>query len=130
MKNKLLEKIRSTKAYAFFRKVRFALHLKPNWQKFTAFCKHYFGGLYDRLDRHHVFLLSGGLAFSLFVCIIPLTLIIFWLLGKFLDSVEMEAQIITLIETVIPYKAYAEFAKEIIFDRVTEVIEYRDMLYM
>lgn len=127
MKNKILNKIRSLKLYAFFRKLRFYLHLKPSWHKFKSFSKHYFGGLYDRLDRHHVFLLSGGLAFSLFVCIIPLTLIIFWLLGKFLNSVEVEAQIITLIDTIIPYKGYSDFAKEVIFDRVREVVEFRNL---
>ena len=127
MKNKIIEKIRSLKLYSTFRKIRFRLHLIPAWQSFVKFFKHYFGGLYDRLDRHHVFLLSGGLAFSLFVCIIPLTLIIFWLLGKFLDSTEVEIQIINLIDTVIPYDTYAQFVKEIIFDRVHEVIQYRNI---
>jgi len=97
------------------------------WHRFKAFSKHYFGGLYDRIDRHHVFLLSGGLAFSLFVCIVPFTLIIFWLLGKFLNSAEVEIQIITLIETVIPYEGYADFVKQIIFDRVREVVEFRNL---
>lgn len=74
-----------------------------------------------------MFLLSGGLAFSLFVCIIPFTLILFAILGNFLDSTEVEIQVITLIETVIPYDAYAEFAKEIIFERIYEVIEYKNL---
>ena len=127
MKNKIINRVRETKTYKFFRRIRFYLHLTPAWHKFRAFSKHYFGGLYDRIDRHHVFLLSGGLAFSLFVCIIPFTLIIFWLLGKFLNSVEVEMQIITLIETVIPYEDYARFAEEVIFDRVKEVIEFRNI---
>ncbi|MEJ2506375.1 MAG: YihY/virulence factor BrkB family protein [Ignavibacteriaceae bacterium] len=127
MKNKLIEKIRSLKIYTYFRKIRFRLHLIPAWHRFVKFFKHYFGGLYDRLDRHHVFLLSGGLAFSLFVCIVPLTLIIFWILGKILDSAEVEVQIVHLIDTVIPYNTYAQFVKEIIFDRVHEVIRYRNL---
>ena len=127
MKNKILNRIRETKTYKFFRRIRFYLHLTPAWHKFKAFSKHYFGGLYDRIDRHHVFLFSGGLAFSLFVCIIPFILIIFWLLGKFLNSVEVEMQIMTLIETLIPYENYAKFVEEIIFDRVKEVIEYRNL---
>jgi membrane protein len=127
VKNKILHKIRSSKTYSLFRKIRFVLHLRPSWHKFKSFASHYFGGLYDRVDRHHVFLLSGGLAFSLFVCIIPFTLIIFWLLGKFLNSAEVELQIITLIETVIPYEGYADFAKQIIFDRVHEVVEFRNI---
>ena len=127
MKHKILEKIRASKPYLLFRRLRYYLHLKPMWHRFKAFSKHYFGGLYDRIDRHHVFLLSGGLAFSLFVCIIPFTLIIFWLLGSFLNSAEVELQIITLIETVIPYEGYADFVREIIFDRVREVVEFRNL---
>ncbi|MFI5237826.1 MAG: YihY/virulence factor BrkB family protein [Ignavibacteriales bacterium] len=127
MKSKILQIIRSSNAYAIFRKVRFYLHLVPAWHWFIGFIKHYFGGLYDRTDRHHLFLLSGGLAFSLFVCIIPMTLIIFWLLGKFLNSVEVELQINTLIDTVIPYATYAQFVKDVIFERVQEVVEYRNI---
>ena len=127
MKNKLIGKIRSLKVYTYFRKIRFRLHLIPAWHRFVKFFRHYFGGLYDRLDRHHVFLLSGGLAFSLFVCIVPLTLIIFWILGKILDSAEVEVQIVHLIDTVIPYDTYAQFVREIIFKRVHEVIQYRNL---
>ena len=127
MKHNILEKIRASKPYLLFRRLRYYLHLKPMWHRFKAFNKHYFGGLYDRIDRHHVFLLSGGLAFSLFVCIVPFTLIIFWLLGSFLNSAEVELQIITLIETVIPYEGYADFVREIIFDRVREVVEFRNL---
>ena len=123
----MLQIIRSSKIYGLFRKVRFYLHLIPAWHWFKGFVRHYFGGLYDRTDRHHLFLLSGGLAFSLFVCIIPMTLIIFWLLGKFLNSAEVELQIMTLIDTVIPYETYAQFVKDIIFKRVKEVVEYRNI---
>jgi len=127
VKNKILQAFHNTKFYAIFRKVRFYLHLVPAWHWFVEFVKHYFGGLYDRTDRHHWFLLSGGLAFSLFVCIIPMTLIIFWLLGKFLNSVEVEMQINTMIDTVIPYVTYANFVKDVIFERVQEVVEYRNI---
>lgn len=127
MKNKILEIIRNSKTYALFRKVKYFLHLIPAWHWFVKFFKHYFGGLYDRTDRHHLFLLSGGLAFSLFVCIIPMTLIIFWLLGKFLNSVEVAMQINTLIDTLIPYETYSAFVKDVIFQRVEEVVEYRNI---
>jgi membrane protein len=71
-------------------------------------------------------LLSGGLAFSLFTCIIPLVLIIFWILGNFLSSEEVELQIINLINTVIPYDEYAEFTRQIIFSRVYEIVEFKN----
>ncbi|MEO8398826.1 MAG: YihY/virulence factor BrkB family protein [Ignavibacteriaceae bacterium] len=89
--------------------------------------KHYFGGLYYRIDEHHVFLLGGGLAFSLFVCIIPFVLIVFAVLGNILDSTYMQYQVNLLIDTIIPYYQYSEFVKKIIFTRINEVIEYRNI---
>jgi membrane protein len=127
VKNKFLNIYKKSVFFKYFRKLRYLYHLRPRWQKTFAFFKHYFGGLYDRIDRHNVFLLSGGLAFSLFTCIIPLILIMFWILGNFLSSEEMELQIITLINTIIPYDQYAEFTKQIIFSRVEEVIEFKNV---
>lgn len=86
---------------------------------------HYFWGLYYRMDEHHIFLYSGGLAFSLFVCIIPFVLIIFSLLGSILAAQSVETQISEFINTVIPYAEYADYAKNIIFSRIKEVIEYK-----
>jgi membrane protein len=97
----------------------------PGFDKTKSFVVHYFGGLYDRIDRHHVFLLGGGLAFSLFICIIPFILIIFSVIGSLLDSTKMQYQITTFIDAVIPYYKYSEFVKKIIFSRINEVIEYK-----
>ncbi|MDP2301538.1 MAG: YihY/virulence factor BrkB family protein [Ignavibacteria bacterium] len=81
--------------------------------------------MYDRTDTHHIFLMGGSLAFSIFVCIVPFVLIIFWLLGIFLDSTQVEMQINTLIDTVIPYESYSEFVKSILYKRINELIEYK-----
>lgn len=127
MKKKLKQVYKNSSVFKYFRQLRYLYHLRPHWQAKAGFLKHYLGGLYDRIDRHNVFLLSGGLAFSLFTCIIPLILIMFWILGNFLSSEEMELQIITFINTVIPYSEYADFVKQIIFSRVEEVIELKNV---
>lgn len=121
----LIEKIKNSSAYKSFRKIRFSLHLIPSFRKVKNFLKHYFGGLYNRIDEHHVLLLAGGLAFSLFVCIIPFILIIFSVLGNFLDSEAVQFQISALIDTIIPYGEYSDFVKKIIFERIDEFIEYK-----
>ncbi len=126
MKNKISDKIKKTKIFELYRKARLLVHINPVWKRIWSFIKHYFGGLYDRTDKHHIFLLSGGLAFSLFTCIIPLVLIIFWILGNFLSSEEVELQIINLINTIIPYDEYAEFTRQIIFSRVYEIVEFKN----
>ncbi|MGE5351619.1 MAG: YihY/virulence factor BrkB family protein [Acidobacteriota bacterium] len=106
------------------------LRALPGLQKnhsFRKFVSHYFWGLYYRIDEHHVFLYSSGLAFSLFLCIVPFVLIIFSILGNILAVTSVEGQINTFIYTVIPYAEYAEYAKEVIFSRIKEVIEYKTM---
>ncbi len=125
--NKIKNQFKNSALYLSFRKVRFYLHTIPAFAKIKAFIKHYFGGLIRLIDDNHVFLLGGGLAFSLFVCIIPFVLIIFAVLGNVLDSTNMQYQINLLIDTIIPYYKYSEFVKKIIFTRINEVIEYRNI---
>jgi membrane protein len=96
-------------------------------KKIRDFSSHYFGGLYTRIDEHHVFLNASGLAFELFLCIIPFLLIIFAVLGLILASNDIQYQINLLIDTIIPYEEYSEFVKKIIFTRINEVIEYKTM---
>jgi len=97
----------------------------PYVNKIKAFLIHYFGGLYNRIDDHHVFLNASGLAFELFLCIIPFILIIFAVLGSILASNNIQYQINLLVDTIIPYYEYSEFVKKIIFTRINEVIEYK-----
>jgi len=96
------------------------------YQKLKAVFRHFVGGLYNRFGDHHVFLLSGGLAFSLFVCIVPFTLIIFAVLTNILEMPSIDSQFRGLIEKLIPYGKYADFAEKMILGRVAEFKIYRD----
>ncbi len=127
VKTKIKSRLRELSIYEVFRKLRFILHLTPSFRKIKSFTVYYYKGLTKRIDEHHVFLFAGGLAFSIFICIIPFVLIIFAVLGNLLDSSYVQFQINTLIETIIPYSRYSEFVKKIIFNRINEVIEYRNI---
>lgn len=96
-----------------------------NFKKTLDFFKHYLGGLYHKIDTHDWFLWGGGLAFSIFLCIIPFVLILFAILGNILDSESVVSQITHLIDTAVPYKEYSDYAKKIILSRVAEVIEFK-----
>ncbi|MFH2037067.1 MAG: YihY/virulence factor BrkB family protein [Candidatus Zixiibacteriota bacterium] len=96
---------------------------KKVWRWF----RHYFGGLYFRMDHHHVFLMAGGLAFSLFVCIIPLILIFFSVAGAILERPSIAQDINLFIDNIIPYSDYADFVKEKVFDRIDEFTIYRNL---
>ncbi|KAA3634500.1 MAG: YihY/virulence factor BrkB family protein [Calditrichaeota bacterium] len=74
------------------------------WDSFT----YYLSGLYHRIDNHHLFLMSGGVAFSMFVCIIPLLLIVLFVLGNFVQQPEVLSEIQTFIYNLIPYPEYAK----------------------
>jgi len=92
------------------------------------FFNHYFGGLYHRIDEHHLFLLGGGLTFSFFVCIIPFFLIVFSVLGIVFESSSIEHHINTFIDGIIPYKSYASYVKKIVLSRIEEVIAYKKLV--
>jgi membrane protein len=91
------------------------------------FLRHYLGGLYHRVDEHHVFLLAGGLAFSMFVSIVPLVLIVFSVIGSVLAKAQVEGEINTFIERMIPYQDYADFVKELVAGRVEEFRKYKNV---
>ncbi|MCX6564289.1 MAG: YihY/virulence factor BrkB family protein, partial [Candidatus Aminicenantes bacterium] len=99
----------------------------PPASEIKNFFKHYLGGLYKRADEHHIFLFGGGLAFSLFLCIVPFILIIFSILGSILQAGSVELQISIFIGAVVPYQEYADYARQIISSRITEFIEFKTL---
>lgn len=112
-------------------RMHYGLNMKPEEKlkyylkrigKFFAF---YFSGLYHRLDKGHVFLMAGGLGFSLFICLIPFVLIIFSVLGTILELPNVRSQISLFIDTAIPYTKSAKAIKTIIYDRIDEFSSYK-----
>jgi|YelNatPaOPRAMG01_1025707.scaffolds.fasta_scaffold10362_3 membrane protein len=128
MSNKfVLDWVKNLSQYSIIKKLDVIFFYKPSYHKMKSFINHYVGGLINRTDEHHVFLLAGGLAFSLFVCIIPFFLIIFAVLGNILNSQYMQQQVNVAIDAMIPYYKYSAFVKKIIFSRINEVIEYKNI---
>jgi len=121
------EKLLSLKFRTITNAVKSLLQLRPSYKKFKFFFKHYIMGLSNRIDEHHVFLLAGGLAFSLLVCVIPFFLIMFSVLGNILSSQNIQSQVNVAVDTIIPYDNYSEFVKKIIFTRINEVIAYKNI---
>jgi membrane protein len=96
---------------------------RPVWE----WLKHYLGGLYKRADDHHIFLMAGGLSFSVFTCMLPMVLIIFAVLGRLLNEPSIASEITRLIERIIPYTKYADQVRDIVFNRVDEFIIYKNL---
>ncbi len=91
-----------------------------NWRKTREFLGYYVGGIYSRLDKNHSFLQAGGLAFSIIVCIVPFVLIIFSLLGFVLENPQIQIEINSSINRIIPYPDAASWIKEVVFARAQE----------
>jgi membrane protein len=88
--------------------------------------QYYLGGLYRRTDDNHFFLFGAGLAFVLFVCIVPLLLIIFSVLGHILTSPVIESQVNAMIDGIIPYSDYAGNVKQFITSRLQEFVRHKE----
>jgi len=69
--------------------------------------------------------MAGGLAFTLFVCIIPLVLVIFSIIGIILDWPGIADQIYLLIEKTIPYHDSSGFARKVLSARIDEFRLYK-----
>ncbi len=89
--------------------------------------RYYTIGLYNRIGEHHIFLMAGGLAFSLFVCIIPMVLIVFAGLGMFLEKPSIVREIDSFIDAAIPYGDFAQSVKDIVFIRINEFKLYKNL---
>ncbi|GAB4374476.1 MAG: YihY/virulence factor BrkB family protein [Calditrichia bacterium] len=100
--------------------MRFPVHPKGVYLKLKQCLRYYLTGLYHRLDDHHVFLMGGGLTFSLFTCLLPLVLIIFYLMGILVDSPRISEKIVALIDLLMPYQKSSDVLKGIILSRINE----------
>lgn len=89
------------------------------------FLRHYLGGLYDRIGRHHVLFFAGGLSFSIFICVIPFGLILFSVLGIVIERSSLETQVVAFIDGMVPYPAYASFVKGVVLSRIGDFIAHR-----
>lgn len=95
------------------------------YAKVWSWTVHYVGGLYNRSDTDHLFLIAGGLSYSLMICMVPFVLVIFFVLGMLLDPSDLERQVDFVVTRAVPYPAYAEVVKSILIDRARELVTYR-----
>jgi len=97
------------------------------WPKAKEFLWYYTGGLVKRLEENHAFLFAGGLAFSMFISTIPLVLIVFSVLGTTLQRPVVSDELRRIIDQIIPYKDYADFVKDLIFNRVRAFQQFKNL---
>lgn len=78
-------------------------------------------------EEQHLFLMSGGLAFSFVFCIIPLGLVTFALLGLVFEKTALAAEIGQFIDRAVPHQQFADSLKSVVFARAEEFRIYKGM---
>lgn len=96
-------------------------------RRLLNFLSYYFGGLFRSFDNHHVFLYAAGLAFSVFISMIPLVLLLFYVLGNIINVATVEGQVNQLIDTVLPYPEFATYTKRFILTKIPDVIQFKSI---
>lgn len=109
--------------FKLFKKIGSVIPI-PVFRKLLEFFKHYFVGLFKRIDEHNLFFAGAGISYSLFLGLIPLILLVFSLLSNIFDVKTLQEQIFQIIDTVIPYPVYASYMKKVIETRLPEFVGY------
>jgi len=86
---------------------------------------YYWDGMRARTASHHSFMVAGGVAYAAAICAIPLTLIIFAIVGRLLAADEMSGRVNALLTMVAPLETYAPDAREFVLSRVEEMKRFR-----
>jgi len=97
------------------------------FKKFAATAKYYINYLNQAAAEHHLLLLASGLSFSVLTCIIPLVLILFAILGMILNEPQIEREVSTYVDRIIPYPEEAAFVKALIIERAEDFKIFRNL---
>jgi membrane protein len=97
------------------------------WSTIKDFFSFYFGGLYYRVEEHHAFLAAAGISFSLAICVLPIILLVFSVLGVAFDRPYIAGVVDSFIESAVPYPQLADQVKDWIFARVNEFRLYKNV---
>lgn len=89
--------------------------------RFKNATQYYFTGLYTRLGNDHAYLMSGGLAFSLFACAVPFALVVMSVVGSLYSSPDVANEIFATIDRLVPYPEQAASIKEFLAHRFSEM---------
>lgn len=71
------------------------------FRKYYRTAKYYAVGFYDKFDEDHVWIMSASIAFNIIICIIPITLILFSILGVYLNREGAEIYLNDALNKVI-----------------------------
>lgn len=96
-------------------------------RRFFHSAQYYIRYLNKAAAENHILLLASGLSFSVLTCIIPLVLVLFAILGVILSQPQIEKEIGTYVERIIPYPKEAAFVKQLVVERAEDFKIFRNI---
>lgn len=102
--------------------------LREKLKLFWDWLKFYLVNIYEKMDHHHAFIFASGMTYNILLCIIPMVLIMFSVLGSILQSQELLIQISLMIDEFVPISDYSDKIKGILFERIGEFIKYKTLV--
>ncbi|MBR9978514.1 MAG: YihY/virulence factor BrkB family protein [Bacteroidetes bacterium] len=76
----------------------------------------------ERMEANHIFLSAAGLSFNALLCFIPLLLIVFYVLGFYLDSADALATVDTWIQQLELFPYQKDQIRGIVIELIEEVV--------
>jgi membrane protein len=95
-------------------------------KKLIAELNYYLKGLYHKLDEDHMWILSASIAFNIIICTVPLILILFSILGIYLDKQESIIAINNYLDNISGITPdLKKKLQDIIFSATDEITSHR-----
>src|SRR5690349_151994 len=93
--------------------------LKAFWNS----VRYYAVGLYNAVDDDHAFMLASGIAYNVFLCIIPLSLILFQVFSFILQNdIGARQAILDYLKQIFPVQQYGAVMEEWVSTQFESVV--------
>jgi len=106
---------------------RLVNRLRRRWPAVRAWLLYYLRGLDRKTDELPVFVLASGLAFTMLLCIVPLTLIVAAVLGAAVAVPAIQHELGVLVRALVPYEPHADMLTAILWQRAQAMAQYRHL---
>jgi membrane protein len=104
------------------------LRLPPSAARLVSSIWYYVSGLYRSFGEHHMLIMSGGIAYSLLLSLIPMIAVIVAVLGAVLSRTQLEGELYALVLKAIPAPENALPVIMFLQQRVAEFSQHQTLL--
>jgi membrane protein len=103
-------------------------HIPPIVADFAKTIWYYISGLYRSFSEHHMLIMSGGIAYSLLLSLIPMIGVVVAVLGAILSRTALEGEIYALVLQAVPSPDHALPVILFLQERIAEFTRHQALL--